>query len=48
MKNGKPSGGRIEYVTLFSVVAFVILFIACVNFMNLATAFANERMKTSA
>ena len=44
-ENGRPSGGRIEYVTLFTVVAFVILFIACVNFMNLATAFADDRMK---
>lgn len=37
-KDGKVVGGRIEYVRIFSVVAIFILFIACINFMNLATA----------
>jgi hypothetical protein len=37
-KNGKITGGRIEYVRLFSVVAIFILAIACINFMNLTTA----------
>src|SRR5450432_3112045 len=37
-KNGYPSGGRIEYVQLFSLVAIFILLIACINFMNLTTA----------
>lgn len=37
-KDGKPVGGRIEYVRIFSVVALFILLIACINFMNLATA----------
>ena len=36
--NGQPSGGRIEYVRIFSGVALFILLIACINFMNLATA----------
>lgn len=44
-KNGRASGGRIEYVRLFSVVAIVILLIACINFMNLATARATKRAK---
>lgn len=43
--NGKPSGGRIEYVRLFSVIAVFILFIACINFMNLTTARAGRRAK---
>lgn len=43
--NGAPSGGRIEYVKLFSIVAIFILVIACINFMNLATAKASRRMK---
>jgi len=30
--------GPIQYVTIFSIVALFILIIACVNFMNLATA----------
>jgi putative ABC transport system permease protein len=43
--NGVPSGGRIEYVRLFTVIAIFILIIACINFMNLSTAKAAERMK---
>ena len=44
-QNGKPDGGRIEYVQLFSVVAIFILLIACFNFMNLATARSTKRAK---
>lgn len=44
-ENGKQAGGRIEYVKLFSLIAIFILVIACVNFMNLATARASIRMK---
>lgn len=43
--NGKPSGGRIEYVRIFSGVAVFILVIACINFMNLATARSVKRAK---
>ena len=42
---GKLEGGRIEYVRLFSVVAIFILFIACINFMNLTTARSIKRAK---
>ncbi len=44
-ENGAVSGGRITYVRLFSVIAVIILLIACVNFMNLSTAKASTRMK---
>ncbi len=44
-ENGKPAGGRIYYVRLFSGVAVFILLIACINFMNLATARAVKRAK---
>jgi len=37
--------GNSEYVTIFSVVAVFILLIACINFMNLATALAGQRAK---
>ena len=44
-ENGKIVGGRIEYVRIFSLVALFILLIACVNFMNLATARSALRAK---
>ncbi len=44
--NGKPTGGgKIQYVHLFSIIAWIILFIACINFMNLATASSEKRSK---
>ncbi|MBA4056359.1 MAG: transporter permease, partial [Marivirga sp.] len=44
-ENGSLAGGRIEYVRLFSIIAVFILFIACINFMNLSTAQASRRIK---
>lgn len=44
-KNGEIDGGRIEYVRLFSLTAFFILLIACINFMNLTTARSIKRAK---
>ncbi len=44
-ENGKQSGGRIEYVKLFSLIALFIIIIACINFMNLSTAKASRRLK---
>jgi putative ABC transport system permease protein len=44
-KNGQADGGRIEYVQLFIIVAVFILIIACINFMNLATARSVKRAK---
>ena len=43
--DGKMTGGRITYVRLFSLIAFVILIIACINFMNLSTARSGQRAK---
>ncbi|MDN3655926.1 ABC transporter permease [Ferruginibacter paludis] len=44
--NGEKSGnGRIVYVRLFSTIAWIILFIACINFMNLATARSEKRAR---
>lgn len=45
LKDGKVDGGRIEYVRLFTVIAAFILLIACINFMNLATAQSVKRAK---
>ncbi|MFT3701711.1 MAG: ABC transporter permease [Agriterribacter sp.] len=37
--------GNIQYVYIFSAIAFFILLIACVNFMNLSTARSSGRAK---
>jgi ABC-type antimicrobial peptide transport system permease subunit len=44
-EHGKQNGGRIEYVRIFSIVAIIILLIACINFMNLATARSLKRAR---
>ncbi|HYC28736.1 MAG TPA: ABC transporter permease, partial [Chitinophagaceae bacterium] len=44
-EEGKPAGGRIEYVRLFSIIALLIIVIACINFMNLATARSEQRAR---
>ncbi|SNS42297.1 ABC-type transport system, involved in lipoprotein release, permease component [Ekhidna lutea] len=44
-ENGEQVGGRIEYVKLTSIVAAFILLIACINFVNLSTAFASLKAK---
>lgn len=43
--SGIQAGGRIEYVKLFSIIAIIILLIACINFMNLSTAQASLKSK---
>ena len=43
--NGKEIPGRIKYVHLFSLIAWIILIIACINFMNLSTARSEQRAK---
>ncbi len=37
--------GNIQYVRIFILVAIFIIFIACINFMNLATALSGTRAK---
>ena len=39
------SFGRMTYVYIFSVIAVFILFIACINYMNLTTASSSNRAK---
>jgi len=43
--DGKEDGGKIKYVKLFSTIAWIILLIACINFMNLSTARSEQRAK---
>src|SRR4030095_13542784 len=44
-KNGKNTGGMIAYVKLFTIIALIILLIACVNFMNLSTSRSEKRAR---
>ena len=45
-ENGRQTGGgAIRYVHLFSAIAWIILLIACINFMNLATARSEKRAR---
>lgn len=40
-----PGHGNIQYVNIFFIVAIVILLVACINFMNLATARSARRAR---
>lgn len=44
-ENGVETGGLQDYVQLFSVIAIFIIVIACINFMNLATARSERRAR---
>lgn len=44
-ENGVETGGMNEYVQLFTILAIFILVIACINFMNLATARSERRAR---
>jgi putative ABC transport system permease protein len=44
-ENGKSTGGKIQYVTLFIVIAMLVLAMAVINFVNLSTARATNRAK---
>ena len=44
-KNGINTGGLIQVVWLFGIVAAFVLLVACINFMNLSTARSERRAK---
>ncbi len=44
-ENGQESGGMVDYVQMFTIIAAFILIIACINFMNLATARSERRAR---
>jgi putative ABC transport system permease protein len=44
-KNGVNTGGNIRYVWMFGIIGVFVLILACINFMNLATARSEKRAK---
>ena len=44
-ENGIEVGGLIDIIRLFAIIAFIVLIIACINFMNLSTARSEKRAK---
>jgi len=45
LSRGYPAGGRIILLRLFSLIAFFVLIIACINFMNLTTGRSMRRAR---
>ena len=43
--NGIETGGMNDYVQMFTIIAIFIIVIACINFMNLATARSERRAR---
>jgi ABC-type antimicrobial peptide transport system permease subunit len=42
---GKNVGGTMQFVRMFGIIGFFVLFLACINFMNLSTARSEKRAR---
>lgn len=46
-KDGNEQEGNIKNIRLFTIIAAIVLLIACINFMNLATARSEKKSEGS-
>ena len=44
-ENGRQVNGKIRYINLFTLISIIIIVIACINYVNLATARSEERAR---
>jgi putative ABC transport system permease protein len=42
---GKNVGGTIQFIRMFGIIGVFVLFLACINFMNLSTARSEKRVR---
>ena len=42
-EKAQVTGGRIEYVRIFTIAAIFLLIVSCINFVNLSTVYATKR-----
>jgi hypothetical protein len=46
--NGQDKAGFLDYVKMFAIIGSLVLLIACINFINLATARSEKEREVGA